>query len=160
MVLKHFSFPCNLPPSRRRGKERISGEREVFLFRKVLGSNSHVSCLDIGSSIHRSAVAAPSTWKHLRDISVVQFSRVRLATEVIGPSRDSQASARASRKDQQEYQEKFFAVPLLWKWRTVKTQDTHCTSKANSVSVTPWSPIYTLQSSCVLQASCLSTGIQ
>lgn len=42
----------------------------------------------------------------------------------------------------------------------MKTQDPHCTSKPNSVSVTPWSPIYTLQSSCVLHASCLSTGIQ
>ena len=80
MVLKHFSFPCNLPPSRRRGKERISGEREVFLFRKVLGSNSHVSCLDIGSSIHRSAVAAPSYCRHFTDTAAVQFSRVRIAT--------------------------------------------------------------------------------
>lgn len=85
----------------------------MFLFRKVLGSNSHPSCLEIGSSIHRSAVAVPSTCKHLRDISVVQFSRVRLATEVTRPSRDSQALARASRRDQQEYQ-KFFALPLSW----------------------------------------------
>ena len=35
-----------------------------------------------------------------------------------------------------------------------------CTSKPSSVSVTPWSPIYTLQTSCVLHVPCLSMCIQ
>lgn len=43
---------------------------EEDLFRKVLWSKSHLCCLEIGSSVYRSAAAARSTLK---------FSRVGLA---------------------------------------------------------------------------------
>jgi hypothetical protein len=49
----------------------------VDLFRKVLWSNSHQCCLEIGSVVHM--LAAQSTCKHLRDTPAVQFCRVRLA---------------------------------------------------------------------------------
>ena len=73
------------------------------LFRKVLWRNSCLCCLEICSSVHRLAAAARSTRKHFTDTPAVQFSRVRLATVVTQPSRDSQASALAqvSRRDQQ-----------------------------------------------------------
>ena len=45
----------------------------------VLWSNSHLYCLKIGSSLHRSAAAAPSTHKHFMDAPAVQFSGVRIA---------------------------------------------------------------------------------
>ena len=48
------------------------------MFRKVLWSNSHLCCLEIGSSVHRSAAAARSTHKHFMDTPAVQFSRVRI----------------------------------------------------------------------------------
>lgn len=63
---------------------------EVDLVRKVLWSNSCLCCLETGSSVHRSAVAAWSTGKHFTDKPAVQFDRVRIATAVIRPSRDSQ----------------------------------------------------------------------
>ena len=48
------------------------------------------------------------------DKPAVQFGTVKLATAVTQPSRHSQASAsaRVSRRDQQEHQEKFSSVPL------------------------------------------------
>jgi hypothetical protein len=52
----------------------------VDLFRKVLWSNSCLCCLEIGSSVHRSAAAAPSTHKHFTDTPAVQFSRVGIAS--------------------------------------------------------------------------------
>lgn len=48
---------------------------ETLLFRKVLRSNSHLCCLEIGSSVHRLAAAARSTWKHFKNISAVQFAQ-------------------------------------------------------------------------------------
>jgi hypothetical protein len=67
-------------------------------------------CLEMDSSSHRSVAAARSTRKHFTDTPAVQVSRVRLATAVAWPSRDSQASALAwvSRRDQEEHQEKFW----------------------------------------------------
>ena len=58
------------------------------------------------------------------DPPAVQFSRDRIATVETGPSRDSQALAvaRGSRRDQQEHQ-KFSAVPLSGKRRSVKMHD-------------------------------------
>ena len=56
-------------------------------------------------------------------------------------------------------------MPLSGKHRSVKTQtQKHCTasctstSKTSSVSVTLWSPIYTLQTSPVFHMPCLSMG--
>jgi hypothetical protein len=50
----------------------------VDLFRKVLWSNSHLCCQEIGCSVHRSAAAA-ATHKHFTAISVIWFGRVRIA---------------------------------------------------------------------------------
>jgi hypothetical protein len=52
---------------------------KVNLFRKVLWSNTYLCCLEIGSSVHRLAVAAQSTHKHFTDTSAVQFGRVGIA---------------------------------------------------------------------------------
>jgi hypothetical protein len=41
----------------------------------VLWSNSHLCCLEISSSVHRSAAAA-NTYKHFTDLAAVLFSRV------------------------------------------------------------------------------------
>jgi hypothetical protein len=50
---------------------------EVDLFRKVLRSNSHLSCLEISSSVHRSAAAAASSMhKHFMDMPTVQFDKI------------------------------------------------------------------------------------
>ena len=89
--------------------------------------------------------------KHLTDTPAVQCCRVRLATAVTGPSRDSQASAsaRVNRRNLERHQ-KFSAVPLSGKQRSAKTGDPQhctasCTSKPSSVSITLSSPIYTFQ---------------
>ena len=140
------------------------------LFRKVLWSNSHLCCLEISSSVHRSAVAARSTHKHFMDTPAVQFGRVRIANmnqqwwhylaETARPQpqlesaggtnrntrRSSQLCLSQGSKDQQRLE-------------TNKHCTASCTSKPSSVSVTLWSPIYTLQTSCVLHGSCLSTCI-
>lgn len=50
----------------------------VDLFRKVIWSNSHLYCLETGSSILRSTAAAWSTHKYFKDISAVQLGRVRI----------------------------------------------------------------------------------
>ena len=55
------------------------GRVKVDLIRKVLWSNSLLCCLEIGSSVHRLAVAARSIHKHLTDTPAVQFSRVWLS---------------------------------------------------------------------------------
>jgi hypothetical protein len=93
------------------------GYGEVDLFRMVLWSNSHLYCLEISSSVHRLTVAARSTHKHFSDTLAVQFGRAGLATAVIQPSKDSQASASAqvSRRDLGGHQEKPLAVPLSGK---------------------------------------------
>ena len=79
------------------------GYKELDLFRKVLWSTSHLCYLEISSSVYRLAVAAWPTHKHFTDTPVVQLGRVRLATVVTQPSRDSQtpASAQVSRRDQE-----------------------------------------------------------
>ena len=66
LVLKPFNFPCIT--TRGSEKERIWGWG-VDLFRKVLWSNSSLCCLEIGSSVYRLTAAAPSTCKHLMEIS-------------------------------------------------------------------------------------------
>lgn len=130
------------------------------LFRKVLWSNSHLCYLEIGSSVHRLGGSGRSTHKHLMGTPTVQLGRIRLATMETGPSRDSQAStlARDSRRDQEEHQEKFSAVPLSGKQRSVKIQDPqHATSSvskpSSSSSTVHGSPIYTLQTAGVLHRS-------
>jgi hypothetical protein len=63
-----------------RKKER---ERERERERKVLWSKSYVCCLEICSSVHRSAVAARSICKHFMDTPAVQFSRGGIAAVVV-----------------------------------------------------------------------------
>jgi hypothetical protein len=87
------------------------------------------------------------------DTPAVQFSRLGLAILVTWPSRDSQALALAwvSRRDPEGHQEKFSAVPLSAKRRSAKIWATASyISKPSSISVTLQSPVYTLQTSCVL----------
>jgi hypothetical protein len=87
MVLKCFNLTCSPPPTGSSGKERLRGKWTGL--EMVLWSNCHLRCQEISSSVHRSAAVAM-------------------------PSRDSQASASAqvSRRDLEERQEKFSAVPL------------------------------------------------
>jgi hypothetical protein len=59
-------------------------EGKVDLFRKVLWSDSHLCCLEVGSSVHRSAAAAPNTSQIHQQSSLV----VRIATAVTRPTRD------------------------------------------------------------------------
>ena len=85
-------------------------------------------CQEISSLFHRSAAAARYTRKHFMDIPTVHSCRVRIATVVTQPNRNSQASAelaQVSRRysDQQGYQEKFSAVPLSANWRLAKMKD-------------------------------------
>ena len=71
MVLKHFNFPCSPPPSRGSGEERIWGKWTCL--EMVLWSNSCLCCLEIGSSVHRSAAAAAqSTCKDFMEMPAVQ----------------------------------------------------------------------------------------
>jgi hypothetical protein len=112
----------------------------VDLFRKVPWSNSHLCCLKISSSVHRSAGSSSSIHS--------QTPHRYTSSLVTWPSRDSQASASAPviKRDQQEHQ-KFSAMFLSGKWRSAKTQThKHCTaswtSKLRSVSVTPTSHVF------------------
>jgi hypothetical protein len=56
MVLKCFNIPCSPPPTRGSGEERLWEKWDLFT--KVLWSNSCLCCLEIGSSVHKSAAAA------------------------------------------------------------------------------------------------------
>jgi hypothetical protein len=88
MVLKCFNLPCG-PPTRGSGKEKT--QVGVDLFRKFLWSISRLCCLKIGSSqVSRQQQLYPLT-DTSNTTPAVRFSRVRLATVVTRPSRDSQA---------------------------------------------------------------------
>ena len=130
----------------------------VGLFRKVLWSNSCLCCLHIGSSVHGLA----GSGSLIRSQTLPGYTsslELGYQQQWHDLSRDSQASALAwvSRRDQQEHQEKFLAVPLSGKWRSRETNNC-CT--ISSVSVTQSSPIYTLLTSHVLHVSCLITCVQ
>jgi hypothetical protein len=73
-VLKYFTHQRKL-------KRNDKGEMD--LFRKVLWSNSHLCCVEICSSVHRSTAAAQFTHKHFTDKPAVQFGRVGLGTALI-----------------------------------------------------------------------------
>ena len=77
---------------------------------------------------------------------------------VTGPSRDSKASASTpvSRRNTRR------SSPLCLCQRIEDQQrcETHKCCIASSVSITPWNPIYTLQTSRVLHVPCLSICIQ
>jgi hypothetical protein len=81
--------------------------------------SSCLCCLEISSSVHRSAVAIQSTHKHFTDTTAVKLvwwnRNSKLESAVVAlPSRESQPSASAliSRRDQEGHQEKLSAVPL------------------------------------------------
>jgi hypothetical protein len=122
------SLGANHPPEAVEKKERIWGGGGVDLFRKVLWSNSRLCCLEISSSVPRSAGAARSTRKHFMAPPTVPAQKSQdskhKSTAVALPSRDSQASAlaRVSRGDTEGCQEKFSAVSLAGKQRSAKTQ--------------------------------------
>ena len=91
------------------------GRVKVDLIRKFLWSNSLLCCLEIGSSVHRLAVAARSIHKHFTDTPAIQFGIVGIANESQhGWHYLAEASAQVSRSDQsqQEYQEMFSPVSL------------------------------------------------
>jgi hypothetical protein len=134
---------------------------EVDLLRKVLWSNSRLCCLEM------SRLAGSGSLIHLKthhSSPAIQFGRVGSATVATTPSKDSLASALAwvSRRDQQEQQEKFSAVPQgSEEQRRLETQQ-HCTATvpASKLSIISLSPIYTLQISRVLHVLWLSRFIQ
>lgn len=82
-VLKCFNLPSSPPPCRGNGKESI--QKKWTCLEMVLWSNSHMCCLEICSSFHRSATAARSTHKHFTDTQAVQSSRVRLESFIACP---------------------------------------------------------------------------
>ena len=141
------------------------------LFRKVLWSNSHLCCLEISSSVHRSAVAARSTHKHFTDTPAVQFSRIWISNmnqqrwhylaETARPQ-PQHKSAGGTRRDTRRSSQLCLSQGSEDQQRceTHKHCTASCTSKPSSVSVTLWSPIYTLQTSRVLHVPCLSTCMQ
>jgi hypothetical protein len=130
---------------------------EVDLFRKVLWSNSCICCLEISSLVPSLAVAAWYTCKYLKDTPSVQFWRVRIANT-------SAAVALTGRGRPQPHMSQLeggtgtpgVLLCLSGKLRSAKTHKHCCTSKPSSVSVTPCSPIYILQTSCILHVPCLS----
>ena len=137
------------------------------LFRRVLWSNSHLCCLEISSSVHRlAAAAARSSWKHFTDTPADQFSRVGLGSAVIQhSSRDIQASAspRVNRRTRRNTRRSSWLClsqesENQWRHETHKHFTASCSSRPSSVSITPWCPIYTLQTSRVLHVSCIQSA--
>jgi hypothetical protein len=93
----------------------------------VLWSNSHLCCQDIGSVVHGSIAAAWFIHKHFMGYtsSLVQSSwdcKHKSAAVAFLVETAGRASAwkQVNRRDQQECQDKFPAVPLSSKWRSVK----------------------------------------
>jgi hypothetical protein len=84
MVHKHFNVPCNPPPTRSNGKERIW--EKLTCLERFFGATP--TCVVWKSAVQfegRQAVAAQSTHRHFTGKLVVQFGKVRLATVVTGP---------------------------------------------------------------------------
>ena len=126
---------------------------KVDLFRNCLFvclfvlSNSHLCCLEIDCSVHRSTVAARSTPRHHTDTPAVQFSNAKIAhtnqqwwrhiAETARPQ-PWHKSARGTRKDaRRSSQLSFFQWSEdLWRWETSKCCTAICTSKLSSVNVT------------------------
>jgi hypothetical protein len=133
--------------------------------RKVLWSNSRLCWLEISSSVHRLAVAAQSTQKHFMDTPAVQFSGIRLATVVTRPSRDRPQpwlrSAGGTNRNTRRSSQLCFSQGSedQQRWETHKHCTSSCSSKLSSVSITLWSPVYTLQTSHVLHMPCLSKAL-
>ena len=124
MVLKCFNLPCSPPPTRGSGKERIQGR--CTCLETVFGATPTYVVWKSGSSFCRLGGSCSLIYhKHFMDTKAVQTGRVGLATVVMWPSRDSPASdlAQVSRRDTEGCQEKFLAVPLSGKQRSVKSRD-------------------------------------
>jgi hypothetical protein len=110
-----------------------------------------------------------AAWSTLTNTSQIyqQFSlsELGLATGVIQPSRDSQASALAniSKSNLQNHQ-KFSALLSQGSEDWLRCENhkfyiASCTNKPSSLSIISWNTIYTLQTSLVLHATCLSKGL-
>lgn len=130
------------------------------LFRKDFWSISCLCCLEIVSSVHRSAGSGSSA--HSQISYFTDTPAVHLATAVTRPSRDSQASASAPVSRNSSSSQLCFSQGSedQRRLKTHKHCTTSCTSKPSSVSVTPWSPIYTIQTSRALHMPPLSTCVQ
>jgi hypothetical protein len=68
-VFKCFNLFFSPSSFRGSGKERICGKWTCL--ERVLWSKSYLCCLEIGSLVHRLAVAAPSTSEHFMDAPAV-----------------------------------------------------------------------------------------
>jgi hypothetical protein len=138
----------------------------VDLFRRVLWSNSHLCCLENGSSVHRcrqhqldplantsqiyqqsnSVESGCQQWLyHLADTGKPQ----PLLESAGGTNRNTSCLLFCfqGNKDQQTLE-------------THKCCRASCTSKPNFVSITPWSSFYTLQISHIFHVPCLKTCLQ
>jgi hypothetical protein len=73
------SFVAHLPSEVVEEKGYSLWGGRVNLSRKFLWSSSCLCCLEIGSSVHRLAMAAQSTHKHFMDISAVKLGGVQIA---------------------------------------------------------------------------------
>ena len=124
MVPTCFNLPCSPPPTRGSGKERIQGR--CTCLETVFGATPTYVVWKSGSSFCRLGGSCSLIYhKHVMDTRAVQTGRVGLATVVMWPSRDSPASdlAQVSRRDTEGCQEKFLAVPLSGKPRSVENLD-------------------------------------
>jgi hypothetical protein len=119
----------------------------VDLFRKVLWSNSHLYCLEISSSGHRSTGAARFTFKHFTDTPAIQFSRVWVAKKNPQWWHDLAETARPQPQLQSAWgtlreARKSFRLFLSQgsedqrRWETHKRCTASCTSKPSSGSIT------------------------
>jgi len=107
-------------------------------------------------------VAAWSICKYFTDTPVVQFGRVGIANrkqwwhELVGTARPQPL---LSRREVEGHQEKFSQGSKdKQRLKTHKHCIASCTSKPNSVS-TPWRPIYTHQTLCVLRMPFSNMGL-
>ena len=115
----------------------------------LLWSNSRLCCLEISSSVHRSAAAVRSTHKHFTDTPAVQLSRIRIAN-----------------MNQQQWHylaETGRPQPQLSSQLCLSNRETHKLCTANSISKPSSTPIavhqvllYALQTSCDFHRPCLS----
>jgi hypothetical protein len=134
----------------------------VDLFRNGFWSNSCLSCLEIGSSVHGSAVAARSTCKHFMFTPAVPFSRVGIANtnqqrwhflaETARPQPPEELTGGARRCASLSEGQR--------RWATKK----HCTASSTSKPSQPQSLLATfylhsLQTSCGLQLTSLCQSV-
>ena len=147
MVLKYFNLPCGQSPQETLEKKEYGGKWTCLEI--VLWRNSHLGCLELNSSVHRSSIAAArSPLKHFIDTPAVQFGRIRLGnrnqqqwhnlaeTARPQPRHKSAGGTRTNRKARSSWLCLFQGREDQWRQETKK----HCTassiSKPSSASIT------------------------